>query len=575
MIHLNQTMRHFNACYGKFVVTCITAAVLAGCGGTGQDDGRVSTVQQQFSGSAIDGYLARASVFVDSNNNGTRDAWEPHAFTDNEGFYSYNPLTATDYCASDASEQEQQYCLTSVIAYGDVVIRVDGGYDVLTGEPFLGQMTRRIEAGIDINTTDNLISPITSLLTSLEGDEEVTKLLSSLGLTEADLDIDYLNTDGAGGIDARLLNTALTIHKAVTVLSDRLNDTYTEIGDNFGTPNDASSAVYPALAEAVKEIGLDAALESDSLYSILDQAETQLRAVYEQKEFTLPQDMGNASRPGQFIRIADIVSDIPPVVDALISVDGTPPVAADVAGKARALESLVIKAVNENEQIDASIASAVEFFTNDLNEPLIGALVDSLSAETADLGSLASNDFRGADFDSVLEIAQSSSVPEGVEPFTAVAGQTLRLSDLFLGSGPNKLDDSEIEFYFDGVAGDLEGSFQACLKIIDDARSDGTLGEGNTRGDTADGFWSMLGSTQADSETFSLLVTINFLGTTYSGIIKPAGIEVIDGVSYEAIRFDNDGKLEKWHSALGFTDGTDAPVTSEGCEARLPSRVGL
>jgi len=575
MIQSKRAVLHRGARHGKTVCICLAAAIVAGCGGTGQDDGRVSIDRQQFSGSAIDGYLARAMVFMDSNNNGTRDAWEARAFTDNDGYFSYNPLTDTDYCSPLASEQQQQYCLETAVDYSEVVIRVDGGYDVQTGEPFLGQMTRRVELDSDINAVDNLISPITTLFTSAQGQEEVAELLTSLGLTEADLDVDYLNTDGSGAVDARLLNTALTIHKAVTVLSDRLNDTYTEIGENFGTPNDASSAVYPALAEAVRDAGLDAALEPGALHAVLDQAEAQLRSLYIQKEFNLPEDMGTAEQPGQFSRIAEIVSDIPAVVDALIDVESPAPSVDEVAGQTRALESLVIKAVNEKVQIDPSIASAVEFFTTDSNEPLIGALVESLSAETADLGSLANNDFRGDDFDSVLEIARSSSIAAGAEPFTDIAGHTLRLSDLDTGTAPNKLDDSEIEFYFDGVTGDLEGSFTACVKIINDASSDGSLGEGSTRGDVATGFWSMLGSTDTQSGTFSLLLTINFLGTTYSGVIKPAGLETIDGINYEAIRFDNDGKLEKWHSLLGFMAGTNAPVTSEGCEARLPSRVGL
>lgn len=558
-----------------FVLSCVAAAVLAGCGGTGQDDGQVSSSQQEFSGSVIDGYLARATVFIDSNNNGTRDAWESYSFTDNEGFYSYNPVTNTDYCADSATEQQQQYCLESFVAHDDVVIRVDGGYDVLTGEPFLGQMTRRINAGTQVDATNNLISPITSLLTSAGSTEEAGRLLESLGLTEADLDVDYLNTDGNGGVDANLLNKALTIHKAVTVLADRLNDTYTEIGDNFGTPNDASSAVYPALAEAVRELGLVAAMQPQSLYGVLDQAEAQLREVYAQKDIPPPPDMGSALAPNGFARIADVVSDIPPVVDALISTDGAAPTAADVAGKARALEALVIKAVNEREQIDPSIANAVDFFTDNSNEPLIGALVESLGSDTADLGSLSTNDFSGTDFDSILEIAQSSSVPEGVEPFNRIGGYMVRLSDMNLGQAPNKLDDSEIEFYFDGAPTDLEGSFTACVKVIENAKSDGTLGEGNSRGDVADGFWSMLGSTDQNTETFSLLVTINFLGTTYSGIIKPAGTEMIDGVQHQAIRFDNDGKLEKWHSANGFVEGGSPPSGSADCEARLPSRVGI
>ncbi len=137
-------MTHGFALKRNWLTIAVTAALIAGCGGTGQDEGSPSQQLQEFGGSVIDGYLARASVFLDTNNNGTRDAWEPSAFTDNEGFYSYNPRTDTDYCADTATEQQQQYCLSTAVQYDNVVVRVDGGYDVLTGEPFLGQMTRRV-----------------------------------------------------------------------------------------------------------------------------------------------------------------------------------------------------------------------------------------------------------------------------------------------------------------------------------------------------------------------------------------------------------------------------------------------
>ena len=547
-------------------------AVLVACGGTGQDDGQVSTTQQQFSGRVIDGYLARTTVFLDSNNNGTRDAWESYAFTDNDGFYSYNPKTETDYCAEDTAAHHTLYCLESFTEYDDVVIRVDGGYDVLTGEPFYGQMSRRIKV-TDAELPGGVISPLTSLVTSLESEQDISTVLESLGMTDADLAVDYLDTDGAGTIDDELLNTALTIHKVVTVLGDSLTDTYTEIGNNYGTPNDATSMVYSALAEAVQNLGIDAALLEESLHQTLDTAEAELRDVYAQRDFTLPPDMGDAQQPGEFARTAEIASDIAPVVDALINQQGAATTSLDVAGKARALESLVIKAMNENSGTDLSIANAVEFFVDAGNEPLIGALVDSLSADTADLKLLAKNNFKGADFDSALDVTQSSSVPDGVEPFSGIGGTTLRLSDMNPGIAPDALDDSEIEFYFSGDSSDLEGSFSACVKLITDAKSDGTLGDNDSRGEVATGFWSLLGA--VDGKSYSVLVTVDFLGSTYQRIIKPAGTELVDGVSHLAVGFDDDGRLKTWHSVNGFVVGGTPAANNTECEARLPSRIGI
>jgi len=564
-----------NSC--AMLAICLTASLITACGGTGQDSGSASAFEQEFSGAVLDGYLARATVFLDSNNNGTRDAWESFAFTDNDGYYSYNPRTDTDYCADSASQLERQYCLTSQVSHGDVVVRTDGGYDVLTGEPFLGQMTRRIDAGNPSETTGSLVSPITSILTSSTTQQEQARMLNAIGLQRADLDTDYLNWDGNGAIDTSLLNTALKIHKTVAVLSDRLTDTYSEIGENFGTPNDASSSVYPNLAAMILETGsIGVALQADSLIQVLDAAEADLKDVYRRKNLNLPTDLGDARNPQALQRIADIVSDIPPVVDALIDVSDPDTSIDNVAGRARALESLVIKAVNESDVADESIENAVEFFTNNNNEPLIGALIDSLDSDRADLELLSTNDFSGGDFDSVLEVASSSSIPENAQPITRVGGTTLRLSDLFLGNAPAKLDDSEVEFYFAGQPDDTDGEFTACVKIIEDANEDGTLGDGNTRGDIASGYWSILPSADSNvAGTYNLVMVINYLGATYPGIVKVGGVETRDGIEYQAMRFDNDGKLETWYTQEGFVAGISPPTDDADCEARLPSRVGI
>jgi hypothetical protein len=571
-MNLNTMANHFTK--SKLALALSASLALVGCGGSGQDDGSVSGTKTTFSGQAIDGYLARATVFIDSNNNGTRDAWEAFAFTDNDGYYSYNPLTDTDYCAGTASAQEQQYCLVSNVEHANVVVRIDGGYDVLTGEPFLGQMSRRVNAQVPDEITDTVVSPITSLFTNLETSTDRDSLLSSLGLEDDALDVDYLNTDGAGNIDATLLNTALKIHKVVAVLSDRLTDTYTEIGEDFATPNDATSAVYPSLAQQIINAGstLDSVLESESrLKSVLDAAEDSLREVYERKDFDLPSDMGG----GDFDRVVDVVSRIPAVTNSLIDVNDLNFDLSDAKGSSRALESLIIKSVNEASTPDTSIDNAIAFFNDSANRSLIDTLTDALSQEMADITSLSNNDFTGDDFDSVEDLIAASTLPVGTTPFTAIAGKQIRVSDLDLGSGPSDLEDKELEIYFNGQAGDVDGSFTTCVKFIDGASSDGSLGEGNTRGELAEGFWSLLGASSSDVQSYSLLLTLTFLGTTYQTIMKPAGEEIVGGITYKRVRFDFDGDLESFHSENGVVDIESIPTTNADCEGLLPSRIGL
>lgn len=580
-------MKNINKTFSKKKLALSLSVIffLSACGGTDQDEGKVSINQQTFSGQAIDGHLARATVFIDSNNNGTRDAWEAFAFTDNDGYYSYNPLTDTDYCAAEATAQEMQYCLISNIEYGNVVIRIDAGYDVITGEPFLGQMSRRVNAEDSTKIENLVISPITSLLSNVESESNRENLLSSLSINESHLDIDYLNSDGAGAINRHLLNTSLKIHKVVTVLSDRLTDTYDEIGENLGTPNDATSAVYPSLAEQIiNSFGepLDDTIENENtLVKVLDAAEASLRKVYERKEFQLPLDMGSELNPLGFERIAKIASDLPKLVNKLVDTNDAGFDLSDAKGSSRALETLVIKTVNERvNDPDPSINNLIGFFTEG-NTPeqqtLVDTILNSLAEKTADLSNLTKIDFLGSDFDSVDKIIAASSIPEGSEPFTEVGGFTLKISDLELGTN-NSLDDTEVEFYFNGDNGDVDGSFSACIKHIDDAKLESDsrliLGEGNTRGELVDGFWSLLGASPDDVESYSLLVTITFLGTTYQAILKPDVNETINNIEYQKVRFDNDGELSFYHSKDGFEPTEVIPTTNKACQDKLPSRHG-
>ena len=553
-------------------------ALIAACGGSGQDDGTASQFQQDFGGLVVDGYLARSTVYLDTNNDGRRNAWEPFAFTDNEGYYSYNPNTDTDYCASTATAQEAQYCLRTNVQHSDVVVRIDGGYDVLTGEPFTGQLSRRLTNFGSDTVSDTLVTPITSLLTNVEDEDDQNTVLSSLGLASDDLDVNYLDTDGSGSIDAGLLNTALKVHKVVAVLSDRITDTYTEIGEESGTPSDGTSTVYSELANQLLSNGLtldETIADSTALATVLDNTETTFQSLYQRRELDMPNDLGSPDVPTGFSRVIDVSNDIVDIVNTVIDQSATDLDLSSVTGQARVIESVVIKALDEN-GVDAEIDNAADFFSGSGNTALIDALVQSMTSSTADVASLAENDFSGTDFDSEEEITAAVQLPESATPFTQIGGMQIRVSDLDLGTGPTNADDAEVEWYFSGESGDIEGSFTACVKFIDGAdTTTGTLGEGNTRGELVDGFWSLLGATDNTPESYSLLLTLTFLGTTYQAIMKPAGTETRGDINYQRIRIDTDGELNVWHSENGFVEVGSIPTTNDECQERLPTRIDI
>lgn len=550
------------------IVLACAATLLVACNSEDQDVGVVESGPQVVQGRAVDGQLARATVFVDSNNNGTRDAWEQFAFTDNDGYYSYNPNTNVDYCASDATAEQSQYCLKSNLDLSGAVIRIDGGYDVLTGEPFAGQMSRRI-SNDDGNLDDKLllITPITSLLTNVS-DSEHQAILTSLDIEHDDLDVDYLNGPINDPIDVKLLNTALKVHKVVTVLSDKLTDTYFEIGDELGTPNDASSAVYENLAKQIIDSGSmlgDLVDDSSAIVDVLEASEKNLQDIYAVNDIDLPRDPFDFEKKHDAALSADVIADI---TDSLIPIQD--PIDTDaIVGIAKLLEVTVVRATD-----DLDINDIKEFVENGTDE-LVSTLVTNLSGDNSDVSGLVNADFGGDDFTSVSGIDSVSLLPADAKPFDGIAGSTIKISDLDLGSRPSDLRDVELAFYFNGSTDDVSGSFEACLKYIDGASIDGTLGDGNTRGELVSGFWSLLGATDDNSESYSLLLTIEFLGATYQAIMKPNGTQVSGDVEYTSVRFDYDGDIRSFLSADGFVSTTSVPTSNAECQAELPSRVGI
>lgn len=555
----------------------IVTLALSACGGTGQDEGSPNStaVQQTFHGRAVDGYLTRASVYLDTNNNGTRDAWEPFAFTDDDGYFGVNALTGTDYCATESSADQKQFCLRSTLFRSSAIIRVEGGYDVYTGEPFFGQMSKRLTniASQSSVIDTSVVSPLTTLTTNIQTMHERSRLLSNLGLVESDLDIDYLNVMQTGMIDHELLNTALKVHKASSVLADRLTDHYHQIGEEFGTPNDATATIYQNVAQMLSttDTSLETLLNDTSmLRTIIRNSERHLRSIYDQRDFDLPSEVSEEV----IARASEVANTISHTVDALITAENSD--ATDhqrLKGLTRGLETLFLKAIHET-ALDQSIEQAFQFLTSPENATLRSVLIQSLSEDDADVSRLAGHHFTGDDFQTAEGVARISRIGPAAEKFTGIAGKQLRISDLDLGQAPHRLRDMELEIYFEGADAALKGSFKACGKFIEDAHIDGTLGEGNTRGELLRGYWSLM-NPSADDSSYNVLLTIEFLGSTYSATMKSVGPSQVNSTEYKQIRFDHDGEYRIWHSENGLQETDVTPDSHKECEARLPSRVGL
>ncbi len=274
----------------KLLPLAILAALglSAGCSVTEQDSGTGG--EATVDGLAVDGYLAGAVVYVDTNDNNALDAWEPSAITDGDGYYSFNPNTNTDYCTLPKGDTRRVHCLAVTAALGEVTLRVSGGYDLITKEPFEGTMAVKVDLERAAAGDAVTVNPITSLLDLMDLSAQA-QWLSSEGLDEAAVRGDLLNglavaedrSDEADPVTASDLDPvrlAWRIHKLVDVFAARLEAAYDP--DQFGTsgqPDDATHFVYQALAEVIAQAQNDSSLttatilaDNNKLQSVLQRA---------------------------------------------------------------------------------------------------------------------------------------------------------------------------------------------------------------------------------------------------------------------------------------------------------------
>jgi hypothetical protein len=445
------------------IITCSALLHLSSCSSGGdQDRAQASQEHKPWNGVAIDGHIARAKIYVDSNNNGTQDPWEPYAFTDDHGYYGYNPNTGTDYCRSDATEHEKTFCLRASVTQGKVTLRITGGYDRLTGEPFIGQLSRRVDATNLSDTQSTVISPITSLVTALDDPATQNALLTSLGLEHKDLNIDYLNAGSSQSVDALLLNTALKIHKTITLLNGPSESHYAALNDEPGIANDATSFLYQALATELSErkIPLDIALRDNELIdAIALNAEATLRDILDKNDLILPRSIEQSDNRDRFEAAKRHTQAIPDVIDRLLNVGDISMDRGQIIGQVRAVEMLIIKALAANPD-DASVQNAFQFFLNTDNANHIEALRLALSDDTADISNLAKNNF--IDIGAILASAQ---IQNNTGAFKNITQSKIRVMDMDLGIAPHQLKDIELELYF-SASSQPNASATGCLRKI-------------------------------------------------------------------------------------------------------------
>lgn len=262
-----------------FALTGLAVAIsMAGCSSDNPDAGSGSLSSTAISGTAVDGYVAGATVYIDYNNDGRKSAGEPSALTDKDGYFSTAKDGVTNYCASDATALQKVHCLKAAEVGTDFVIRTFGGFDLYTGEPFLGSLARRVTPENDGTVANQMISPLTSMLVDVSDADDQQTLLDFFGLAADDLDADFLDSEG---YDANTLNTAIKLHKVVTLFSEAFSEHYEEFGQERTFPETPNAIVYKALAASLADRNV---LDSTTFTNAFNAAQTEIRALYDADE---------------------------------------------------------------------------------------------------------------------------------------------------------------------------------------------------------------------------------------------------------------------------------------------------
>lgn len=152
-----------------FILTALTS--LTACGGGGGSESSSMPSQKTVVGLAVDGYLRRATVFLDINKNGLLDSDEPNVETDENGQFKFEAPTSS-------------------LANSPIVVKVISGKTIDSDSPD-GPVDKSYSLTSPVGKTD-VISPITTLIAAkVENGQALadaeSAVLSDLGFTQLNL----------------------------------------------------------------------------------------------------------------------------------------------------------------------------------------------------------------------------------------------------------------------------------------------------------------------------------------------------------------------------------------------------
>ena len=245
----------------KTILTLDVALILSACGGGG-GGGTASTSSTSFSGTAMDGYLYKATVFLDLNENGTFDAGEPTATTSETGAFTLS-----------ASQEQINTYKVVVVAVAGTTIDQDSPNTTLTSG-----FTMMSPAG-----NHEVVSPLTTQVVAkmsagLTLAAAKTAVQDDLGLTSIDVMKNYVAAKATDANYAKAHNVAASIAEVLKTVdadstsSTKLADKLTSLTSKVTTqikPNIENIKSASSTTNAVKVAAIPQSITASSVLTTL------------------------------------------------------------------------------------------------------------------------------------------------------------------------------------------------------------------------------------------------------------------------------------------------------------------
>lgn len=521
-----------------------------------QDSG--GTPQVSVPGRAVDGPLAFANVFVDLNENGRLEAFEPRAITDRNGYFGTNGLEASSpdfvsYCALPAADVRSQHCLELPnVGEKDALIRIIGGFDTLSGTSFEGELTRRVDfasltAGVQITP-----------LSAIEADDVDGSLAAALlGDAEFDPDANFIGDVSDEEQDIAVVAAAVQADRIVTLLEEEVATSPVSTGSTETIEERASAedeldrfsgSVRAALAENVAGFsGVGNPLDDDdTIKAALADAICSVRQQLAGDQSCVPADVAT-QRSAEFTIRAAHISNIRELVSSIESGNSASLSDEALAYFYQASEVIVRKALADRNpaEIDQALAK--------LKASDVSTAIQAL--EDLDLDALIDNDFSG-DAAAIADAAEIKSDAVQFDEATLATTGLIRAEESETENGVTELAQFAMIFDVGDDATDGAGTVKICGHFEE---------TGNQNPDDNEDETLLLNGNFELVSNNAMVLSLEILGTRQTAVfksIRDSGNEDSQFVNGNVYRFNFGGDLSEVIGPDAEAYAGDAPVAS-------------